>query len=392
MDTIDQYFPKSTDYNYDNLLYFIEHELSDDLRSKFTTKILPYLEKISDTFLASKYAGIKLTYIVRLTRLEVAGMIASSFLCKLVNIDGPYGYRNFHKIFHKPPKITPASFKSFEEYLAQVHINMRDEPDPDEIANLSIEKLKFIFGYFNRVYEHRYNPYFNQNLITFVRSNDTNYKLSKESFPLASVEFRVGSMEDITNRSFKVNFANKNIGGKVLSTGCCQEEIKFLTNPELLTCLLMSEPLLDTEVITVSGVIRYSKYVGYGYDLRYIGGSDKLIHENILEMDALRFTPKTRNDQYSKANANREILKASIGFAACSSPTIITGDWGCGAFHGDSSFKFLIQIYAASVNQKKLIFCVHNRSLIPKLTEIYESFREYSSVDLLEYLEAYEDL
>lgn len=392
MDTIEQYFPKSDVYNYANLEYFIDHELSSALQTKITTKIMPYLKKISNEYLASKYAGIQLTYIVRLTRLDVAGMVASSFLCKIENKEGPYGYRNFHKIFHKPAKLTPSSFASFDEYMNQLRINLRDEPDPDEINNLSIEKMKFIFGYFNYVYENRYNSFFNQNLITFVRSNKNNYKIPKASLTLSPVEFRVGSMDDINSRHFKVNFANKNIGGKVLSTGCRQEEIKFLTNPELIACLLMSDPLSDTEVITITGAIRYSKYVGYGYDLRYTGGLDKLIHDNILEMDALQYTPKTRKDQYLKTNMTREIQKASIGFAACSTELIITGGWGTGAFHGDPLFKFMIQLYAASINQKKLVYCLYNQSLLPKLTDLMKDLSGYSSNDLLEYLDSYGDL
>jgi poly(ADP-ribose) glycohydrolase len=45
--------------------------------------------------------------------------------------------------------------------------------------------------------------------------------------------------------SGKVDFANKFIGGGALRTGCVQEEIMFVTHPELLVTILLCEKLTD---------------------------------------------------------------------------------------------------------------------------------------------------
>ncbi len=389
MNIIKRFFPESEEYNYDVLEYFIDKELTPERRLKFINKILPYVEQLSNNYLDSNFNNVRLNTVVKMTRLQVAGMVASSFLCAIPNEEGPYGYKNFHRIFHRPKRVSVSSFPSFNDYMIYMNTNMQNEPDPDEIFNLSIEKLKFMLGYFGKVHEHKYNSFFNQNLMTFARTTATNYTISTDTILLTPVEFHFGSMEDI-NGHFRVNFANKHTGGKVLSTGCCQEEIKFLTNPELFACLIMSDPLTDSEVITISGAIRYSNYSGYGYDLRYAGNTKKLIHDRILELDAVQYTPKDRSIQYSKEHMNREIHKASIGFAACNSETIITGNWGCGAFHGDPVLKFLIQLYAASINHKKLIFCGYNQSMLKKLSEIYQHMTEYNSDDLLEHLYSFE--
>lgn len=60
----------------------------------------------------------------------------------------------------------------------------------------------------------------------------------------------------------QADFANKKIGGGVLRTGCVQEEIRFLANPELVVARLFSESLLKNEVLILTGSEQYNQFSG----------------------------------------------------------------------------------------------------------------------------------
>jgi len=51
----------------------------------------------------------------------------------------------------------------------------------------------------------------------------------------------------------QADFANCMIGGGVLRMGCVQEEIQFLTHPELLISRLFTQQLDDNEVLIMKG-------------------------------------------------------------------------------------------------------------------------------------------
>ena len=68
---------------------------------------------------------------------------------------------------------------------------------------------------------------------------------------------------------------------------------------------------------------------------------------NVLALDAsnrLSFNPST---------VIRDLNKAWVGFKH-STNVISTGHWGCGAFGGDETFKFLQQVCVATILDKKL--------------------------------------
>lgn len=68
-----------------------------------------------------------------------------------------------------------------------------------------------------------------------------------------------------------VDFANKHLGGGVLKNGCVQEEIMFVTHPELLLCCLLYENFGDSECALVHGCYQYSKYEGYSGSFKFKG-------------------------------------------------------------------------------------------------------------------------
>jgi poly(ADP-ribose) glycohydrolase len=375
LNIINIYFQQSNKYNYNILKFFIDNELSKDSSIKFTDKILPYLKSLTDT--SQNILDLNENKNINLTRLEILIIIANSFLCKFKNDNHEYGFKNFYFLFHKD-EIESKKYLSYKDYLKDISTNYIN--DPDEIFNLSIEKLKFIYSYFNFMFDNRNNSVFLQNIVIYKRIKE-NIILKSEDNNLADISFIYKNIEDTNPEFYKVNFANKYIGGKVLTTGCCQEEIKFLTNPELLIALIIFKPLNNNEVITIQNSIRYSNYSGYGFDLKFNGSIDiskELITENILEIDATRYTEKNKNEQYNYKDILREIKKVILGFKSCNSDTITTGNWGCGAFLGDRKLKFLIQLYAATVTKKKLIYCVNDTYL----SNIYKNIN-YSQSELL---------
>ena len=63
--------------------------------------------------------------------------------------------------------------------------------------------------------------------------------------------------------------------------------------------------------------------------------------------------------QFSQEHVDREILKAYVGFNfdGVETNTVVTGNWGCGAFRGDVRAKFMIQWIACSLAKKHMIYC-----------------------------------
>ena len=51
----------------------------------------------------------------------------------------------------------------------------------------------------------------------------------------------------------QVDFANEFVGGGVVGQGCVQEEIRYVTHPELLVSRLFTPRLLDNECLIVQG-------------------------------------------------------------------------------------------------------------------------------------------
>lgn len=216
-----------------------------------------------------------------------------------------------------------------------------------------------------------------------------------------------GLIEDQTSGALEVDFANEYLGGGALHSGCVQEEIRFMTNPELIIGMLFLPAMADNEAIEIVGAERFSNYTGYAFNFRFDGN-----HEDKQEIDSLgrRKTFITAIDalcspgmrQYRLEFLLREVNKAFCGFFDQSKfnqyeslflesgedvtdhtdtsrnnlpvhestsdsrenyfgtsltperldhkddTGIATGNWGCGAFGGDPQVKSIIQWLAAS--------------------------------------------
>ncbi|KAA0724806.1 Poly(ADP-ribose) glycohydrolase [Triplophysa tibetana] len=129
-----------------------------------------------------------------------------------------------------------------------------------------------------------------------------------------------------------INF-NRFVGGGVTSSGLVQEEIRFLINSELIAARLFTEALDDNECLTITGTEQFSRYSGYSDTYRWDGNHDDQTPRNFLE-------------QLHPDNMKRELNKAFCGFARPEMNTkhlsgVATGNWGCGAFGGDTRLKGL---------------------------------------------------
>jgi len=101
----------------------------------------------------------------------------------------------------------------------------------------------------------------------------------------------------------------------------------------------------------------------------------------VIAIDALNY--QKRWEQFYEVVMKRELNKAFAGFwsAEKEPPPVATGLWGCGAFGGNPELKALIQMMAASLAGRRLVFFAYNT------TEFYEHYKNF-----LEFLAKYPEL
>ncbi|XP_016971814.1 poly(ADP-ribose) glycohydrolase [Drosophila rhopaloa] len=223
-----------------------------------------------------------------------------------------------------------------------------------------LEKLKCIMHYFRRVCPtERDASNVPIGTVTFVRRSglpEHQVDWSQSAAPLGDVALHVdaeGTIEDEGIGLLQVDFANKYLGGGVLGHGCVQEEIRFVICPELLVSKLFTECLRPFEALVMLGAERYSNYTGYAGTFAWSGNcedstprdSSRRRQTAIVAIDALHFAQS--HHQYREDLMERELNKAFIGFVHWMDmppPGVATGNWGCGAFGGDSYLKALLQL------------------------------------------------
>ena len=302
-----------------------------------------------------------------LTQLHCAHLLARSVLCMNGNQFDCIGIYDKLVDLSKPNGVDHMTF--FRKLI------LSNSLDPDEMFALSIEKIHFIFKYFEQIM--RVGVSRLSNPITIMRQSEIN---SIADLPLTAVSFCQGHMK--YSDAIKVDFANRNIGGAVLKHGCCQEEIMFLNNPELIGLMSLIDTLGPIEAISVDEITQYSKANYYGFDLEYAGRYTGGSKQRVIMIDAIDYRNRL-NDQYSVVNKGIEIQKAINGFALSGSGTTIsTGHWGCGAFEGNKKLKFMIQWLASSLSNTQLKYYIGNDNTTNGLTVFYDQFKKQSTQDL----------
>ena len=200
-----------------------------------------------------------------------------------------------------------------------------------------------------------------------------------------------GSLFD-SDASFCVDFANKYIGGGVLSGGCVQEEILFVVEPEAIVSIFFMEKMEDNDAIRIDNLIQFSNYSGYGRTFKYEESAIKkgeIKKHNIIAIDAVC---DYSNGYIDKESVERDLIKAYIGFNLINleeenvlklKKTIATGNWGCGAFGGDFELKFIQQWLAATfAGVEKLYYYTFERKEMNFVNENLKKMESYKAYDL----------
>ncbi|KAF5397058.1 Poly(ADP-ribose) glycohydrolase [Paragonimus heterotremus] len=161
----------------------------------------------------------------------------------------------------------------------------------------------------------------------------------------------------------------------------------FVLRPELLAACLFMERLDDDETVIVEGVERYSISHGYADNFRWAGDYRESESGNqrdewgrwrttVVAMDALYFG--SGESQYLPKSILRELNKAYCGFTDTLEPNrplpsvVATGNWGCGAFRGNTDLKALIQMMACVQAGKALAYYTFgDQDLCTRLYDIY---------------------
>ncbi|KAJ8264358.1 hypothetical protein GJAV_G00148230 [Gymnothorax javanicus] len=223
-------------------------------------------------------------------------------------------------------------------------------------SSRKVEKIRTLLCYFARVTDERPTG-----LVTFTRQSLTSFpKWESSQTLLTRLHITCeGTIESHGTGMLQVDFANRMVGGGVTGGGLVQEEIRFIINPELIVSRLFTEALDHNECLIITGTEQYSKYSGYAETFKWAGEHRDEIprdnwrrrHTEIVAIDALKF--RNFMEQFQPEKMTRELNKAYCGFLRPGMRTqdlsaVATGNWGCGAFGGDTKLKALLQMLAAA--------------------------------------------
>ncbi|MCQ2818645.1 MAG: poly(ADP-ribose) glycohydrolase [archaeon] len=288
---------------------------------------------------------------IELTRKQVACLMALSFFGYL-DVNQPRNYNTFEvsRVLSSFYRISEFGL-CFTNYLMIIGLILKEEE--------------------------KYKDFLNEKLIYARKNLDRDLEIYKvKEMPLCDINIiEQGSMSD-SDGLFHVDFANKYIGGGVLGGGCVQEEILFTVKPECTLSLLLLQVMDDNDAILIQNALQYSNYTGYGYTFAFKYESPEGIIDNLTNIEgrfkggkyiiAMDAVPDYNGSSFEKENAIRDIHKALVTFSFVElehdpgedvpmkvegekpKKTVVTGNWGCGAFSCDYEHKFLEQWVAAS--------------------------------------------
>ncbi|CAF1555919.1 unnamed protein product [Adineta steineri] len=174
-----------------------------------------------------------------------------------------------------------------------------------------------------------------------------------------------------------VDFANKKIHIHSIMPSATQEEILFSCCPEAFLAILVCDTLRSDEIVILRGCKRFVDYSGYGETFKFVGSHlnyNSTNIQDILIMDACL------SNHFSQHHIDRDLGKMWAAFSKAKNEIIVTGNWGCGVFGGDPTFKFLQQVCATSVLDhivKRLDYSVYgDERLASKLKDLVKKLEK----------------
>ncbi|XP_039751600.1 poly(ADP-ribose) glycohydrolase-like [Pararge aegeria] len=315
---------------------------------------------------------------VSFTQLQLASLLANAFFCTF-------------------PERNNKTRKSEYKTYPPANFNLLYDGGGSKV----MEKLKCICHYFTRVCKEQ--P---KGVVTFSRRHIPVVECpdwSNSSLSISKVPFFVDAETFIEDAQgcIQVDFASKYIGVGVLHRGAVQEEIRFVSNPELIVSMLFTEVMGPTETVMIKGSERFSTHSGYDMTFKWAGDyRDETPRDPsnrrrcaILVMDA-RWFPQPY-EQYSKRMFDRELNKAYVGFSFYSSkeginyPGVATGNWGCGASGGHARLKSLLQLMACvEASRPMCYYTFGDNELKGDILKVYSSLLDHNVTvgDLYKYL------
>ncbi|KAJ8286386.1 hypothetical protein GJAV_G00038700 [Gymnothorax javanicus] len=347
--TIRKYNPKYKDeWTFQALHVFFEFLSSDERRAH--THILRRMAELAlrlPTYCPKSVPLLRRgqSHSLTLSQTQIACLLANAFFCTFPHRNSTHPRAEFANY----PTINFSSLFS-------------------KWTDRKMHKFRAIFHYFDVVA--REGSEAPSGLVTFSRrhipeSSFPKWRSCQETLTKLHVSSE-GKIEKNGVGMLQVDFACNMVGGGVLAEGLVQEEILFLINPELMAARLFTEKLGDNECLRITGSQQYSEYSGYSDNFRWTGPHQdrterdewKRRYREIVAIDALNF--KHPREQFNMSKVNRELNKAFCGFRDNTFsdylPAVATGNWGCGAFHGDPKLKALIQMMAAAVAQRDMAY------------------------------------
>ena len=234
----------------------------------------------------------------------------------------------------------------------------------DNIFRHSLEKLKCLVAYTNTSLTN--NNYDVKRKVSFVTKIKHEQKLAHEdaSGLLKPVFFGRGHRIEDFPESIHADFANQNFGGGGLSRGAVQEEIMIRCQPECLLGKLVFDTMSTKTTLEVIGSIPFSTYTGYGRGFKW---NSAVKYDQIPRMDARghALTEIVTFNAIDKEQFKQENIKVTQHKAMCAFQNIkgtdltvpaVTGLWGAFAFKNDALLTSVIQMCAASLVGRPLIF------------------------------------
>ncbi|CAB3380557.1 Hypothetical predicted protein [Cloeon dipterum] len=363
---VKKHTPEYEKFNFDVLRQAIG-DLRSDYRTEYFNSIFPGIVSMAKN-LPEKFGNRPLEFLtaghcLELKRKEIACLLANAYLCTFPNRDS------------RASKLPTVNFITL--FSGQLGMDKRE--------SAKVEKLKCLFAYFHKAKEFEKSRE-GEEIVSFTKvASDVSPDWQNSRKPMKNfyVEALDKKIED--SKGIQVDFANKLIGGGVIGRGCLQEEIRFITCPELIVARLFTEQLKDNEALVITNFWQYADHSGYQDDfkcLRPFTGSNN-VKRTLVAIDATDFSNSSvskigwqsednTSRQYSKPAIDRELNKAYAGFLCQELDQclhIATGNWGGGSFKGDPLLKAMIQHVAASEAERELYYFPYHDYSLKKMLE-----------------------